>query len=555
VLHVTAIARPATWGYLLLGPERGLAWCWWFQLFVCFLGLYLLFELLVPRRPWFAVLGAGWFCGSAYVVYWSLWPAYVTGLGVLALVGAYWLLRSSRPGVVIACGVLVGVAFAAFCMQLYPPWQVPLGHTFLVLFAGLIWRDRLWEGWPGRARLRLGALGLALLCAGVLLGSFYASSVDALSAFAHSDYPGERRIMGGDCPAWRLFGSFYNAFANSNASPSSNPSEASGFFLLLPAAVVALAVSPRIRSRVGPLDWALLLLAGLLVYFCVSRVPEWLATVTLLAHAPGYRAQIALGLISIIVSVRLLAITRGLPHDRQALLTAAGVFIACTGFHVWQGLELDRNLDYFGQSKLPAWVGIVSLMAALASVLLVLGRVRPFAALLALALWVTSADFNPLSIGFPDWRTSELATAIQRAVPLQQGRGEQRDLWLTYGGVPFPNGGTLVQLMGRRALAGVYYYPQVELWKPLDPDGEHRLVYNRFAATRLHLPPLSSRDIDFRLSGANIHILGISPLHPALRELGARYVLTFGAQPGITAPRFKLLYQSKKQDFAIWELP
>jgi len=108
VTHVSSLARPMTWGYHLLGRERGLAWAWWSQAFICFAALYLLFELVVPGRPWLAVLGALWYTGSAYCITVSLWPAYMTGCGVLAMVCAYWMLRSARPGVIAGCGVGLG---------------------------------------------------------------------------------------------------------------------------------------------------------------------------------------------------------------------------------------------------------------------------------------------------------------------------------------------------------------------------------------------------------------------------------------------------------------
>ena len=47
VWHITTLARPATWGYFLLGPQRGLAWYWWFRVFACFTVLYLLLEIVL----------------------------------------------------------------------------------------------------------------------------------------------------------------------------------------------------------------------------------------------------------------------------------------------------------------------------------------------------------------------------------------------------------------------------------------------------------------------------------------------------------------------------
>jgi len=212
-------------------------------------------------------------------------------------------------------------------------------------------------------------------------------------------------------------------------------------------------------------------------------------------------------------------------------------------------------LHYFKRGWLLGWPIVVSLGAALLSAMLVLGWERGFAGCLAIALWLTSYDFNPVSIGFPDFRSSELGRAIQRITARDEGSGGRKSLWLTYGGIKYPNGGTIAQVMGARALAGVYYHPQFDVWAPLDPKGAEQFKYNRFAVTRLALPQLSSDKAVFKLLAFSVLLVEVSPLHPALRQLGARYVLTFGAQPAFAAAKFTELYRSKTQDFTIWELP
>jgi hypothetical protein len=558
-LHPTLVARPMTWGYLLLGPERGLAWSWWIQSLGCFAGLFLLLELIVPGRPWLALLGSFWFCSSAYVVWWSLWPAYVTGLGTFALLGVYWLLTSMRPAVILGSGLLAALAFCGFCTQLYPPWQVPLGYTFVAIFLGLLWRERPAARVRQLLWLRLTALALSLISALLVLGLFFHATHAALVAFAESDYPGQRRSLGGDAPAWRLFAGFFNYFTKSfyaftrEAAPHDfNPSESAGFFLLLPAVVVAALVSPRIRTRLGPVVWALLPWTLVLGWFCVSEVPQWVSELTLLGHAQGYRAQIALGLASIVCCIRLLAVSSGLPIDRETMRVALSVFVLCAGLYLWQGLELEWQVRLFSRA-LPQAVLFVAAAAAALSVLAALGRTRVFSLLLVLGLVVTSGNFNPLARGFPDWRESELGTAVRDVLANDpDADSESPPLWLTYGG-DYPTPGTLATLMGARSLAGVYYYPQPELWAPLDPKGKQRERYNRFAITRLLHGPLKSGKVEFQTRGPALLNVTASPLNPKLWRMGARYVLAFGNDDELGSSQLKLLYRAR--GFAIWRIP
>jgi hypothetical protein len=289
-------------------------------------------------------------------------------------------------------------------------------------------------------------------------------------------------------------------------------------------------------------------------YFCVTEVPEWLASVTLLGHAQGYRAQLALGLASILCCIRLVAVAQGMPRDRETYRVALSVFLVCSGLYLWQCLDWETHVRLFARS-VPQWVLAVAFIAALLSVLAALGYSRAFALLLVSAVLLTSANFNPLAVGFPDWRSSELAVAI-RDVLAKDNRapGDPAPLWLTYGN-RYPSSGTMAVLMGARALGGVYYYPQPDLWRPLDRKGRQRAKYNRFAITTLESGRIDSRQVDFRTNGPSLLTVFVSPLHPTLWHMGARYALTFGREGPLTEPPLKLLYRSEARGFAIWRIP
>jgi hypothetical protein len=558
VAHITALARPMTWGYLLLGAERGLAWAWWSQAFLCFAALYLLFELVVPERLWLAVLGAAWYAGSAYVVCFSLWPGYTTGLGAGALVAAYWALRSERPGVILACAVAFALCLVGFIMQLYPPWQIPLGQVFLAAFLALFWRDRLWQCFRRAPRAHLLGIGLGVAGAGLLLSSYYLASADALHAMAASEYPGTRRLLGGDLAWWRFGMGLYNYFTIDNWDTRALPIESAEFISLYPAVWVAALVSPRIRARLGPLIWALTpVLLGLL-YFCAVGVPEWLARITLLDRVTSDRTPIATGLVAILFAIRLLAVGLELPRDRRTLVTALCVFVVCAAVYTCCGWKLQDNLRAFGPDRLfPPGVWLIGLAGAALSSMLVLGWARPFAASLLAVLVATSATFNALSIGFPDWRTSELGVAVRQVVEKDRADhpGDARPgLWLTYGLPYYPTRGILAEILGARALSGVYFYPQLDFWEPLDPERANQSAYNRFASVHLEF----ARDLSgvgFDRNSLRVFRVWVKPTEPALRPLNARYVLQFGERSKALTQGLTLLYAGQTPTFSIWEIP
>src|SRR5262249_33717585 len=155
--------------------QRGLAWQWWFQIFACFTAVYLLL-LVVLRGNWaLAAFGALWICESAYIVFLGYQPAQPLFYGALGTVSAYHLLKSTSIGAKLPCGLLLGLSAVGFVMVLYPPWQIPTAYLFLLIFAGLAIREKLYRSLRSMDRGTVAGLLAALLIAGVLLSAYIVS--------------------------------------------------------------------------------------------------------------------------------------------------------------------------------------------------------------------------------------------------------------------------------------------------------------------------------------------------------------------------------------------
>jgi hypothetical protein len=405
-----------------------------------------------------------------------------------------------------------------------------------------------------KPRWKLEALGLGAALMALVLGSFLVACWEPMRAMAQSVYPGHRRLLGGDFPDWRLFGGLYNYFTKNRAPAGSNESETSGFFLLFPALLLAAIASRRIRSRLDPVAWLLLGLALFLVYFSCAKLPNWFATVTLLCHVQAFRAQLALGLVSIILSIQLLATaSRHSWRHRRTQRTALFTFVGCGALYLWEGSRFQANYQYFASaSQRPLEVVLVSAGAALLCALMVLGLERVFSALLLPAVIFTSWTFNPLARGFPEPGESPLGRAMADVLRADSHPDGRPSLWLTFGGGHLPAIAGVAQVMGARTLAGLYQYPQLDLWRTLDPTGKDEAKYNRFASVLLHLAPAGVAP-SFHQPFYTLLDVMVSPFDPALRSLGAKFVLTYDATP-LKSPPYTLLYTSK-QGFCIWELP
>ena len=549
VWHISTLARPATWGYFIFGARRGLAWSWWLQLFSCFTVLYLLLQVILRGHEAIAAFGAFWYCGSAYVTCWSQWPAYSVFFPALACLAAYHLLNSKQRSTQVVCSILLGLSIPGFLMLMYPPWQVPLTHLFLLLLIGLCVRDRLYLSFRHLSRHRILCIVGALSLASMLSLSFVLTCLPALKTMSETVYPGKRISLGGDYSLAQLFKGFYNVITIYETPPFLlNQSEAASFYYLFPCVFLAIALSKRLRVGIGILGWLLISYLVAMLLFLFVGIPEWLAKSTLLSYVPSYRADIAIGLTSIILCVYLLALMKDQelnPKGWWERLVPCIVSIVAICFFIFHRASLLKISNEFPSLSITLTVAV---LAGLVSYCLIAGNRKAFCGVMCVVILATTAPYNPLSTNLDHIYDSELAHQISK---LNQKSGD-RPLWVCYGGT---HPGVLVYLLGGRSLSGIHWPPQLELWRQFDYLGYYPNVYNRYAEVQLAYEPIQEK-ISFANHQDGAFVFSIHPNHLFLKRLGARYVLAMGeAQPDIELAKLPVVYKSTFGNFSIYEIP
>lgn len=549
VLHMVTLARPATWGYFVLGAQRGLAWSWWFPAFACFTVLFLLFEIAVGGNSKLAALGAFWFCNSAYVICWSLWPDHVVFFAALGCLSAYHLLSSEKRSVRVTSTILLGLSIPGFVMIMYPPWQVAAGYFSLFVFASLIIRDKLYVSVGARLRQRIVYIAVAFVIAAGLTLLWLLACLPDLKTMSNSVYPGHRVSLGGDYSLALLFKGVYNLATIYDAPPAlRNQSEAASFYYLFPAVIIGLCLSRQLARNLGVVGWALVVyIAGALI-FLFAGLPQGIAKLTLLSYIPSYRADLTIGLASILLSMRVLTVSknlRGLNRERREKL---GPWVASAGMMM---LLLWHAFVFMKETKVLPSAGVAistAILGGFASYCLLAGRTGTFAVLICAVVVATTMPFNPLSTNLNHIYKSELAGEIARL----DRNSDRPPLWVCYGGV---HPGVLVTTLGGRSVSGVQWPPQLSIWHVLDPDRLYEQSYNRYAEVSLdYLPDLSR--VSFRVpQDGELRVL-ISPDSAGLKTLGARYLLLVGeAQDVVPAEKFHTVFKSAYGNFSIFEYP
>lgn len=521
VAHPTALVKPATWGYFLLDLRQALAWHGWWPLFAGFLALWWLLARSVGAPVGAAAVLAATLAAGPYALVWSGWPAYLLSFFALAVLFAHELLMVRRLPQALALGLGLGMALPGFALVLYPAWQVPLVYLGLLLFFGLVWRDRRschlgLAQWSG--------LALALLVTVIVMASWWWDARDAILAMSQTRYPGQRdAVVGGDVLlGLTLLGrGMTNAVTLYRDVPGLlNPSEAGGFiYLLLPLTVGTLLVFLRRRALDAVAVVLLLFLAMVLFYIFVGLTVDW-ARFSLWGRSAPIRAVLALAVAQTVLMAWLLAQrNRALPPAAQGI---APIWLAVTAAALWMVFSA-LLLRSFPDAIRSTWTTGEALLAVFAVGTLSFALLRAHDRLWigGLLFWSLGAGlaFQPVSqmpgsIVVADWLSVMAASA--------NVKGEEGRVAVFGDHVP----AMMLAAAGQPVLNGVFYVPPHAIWSKLDPEGEYQDVTNRYQHLRidtLSLPQGTSWRAESH-SPDTVQLL-IDPQQFDFSRLPCRYVL------------------------------
>ncbi len=385
------------------------------------------------------------------------------------------------------------------------------------------------------------ACALAAILAVIGLGAYVAASNwDTIQTVRHSDYPGQRIANGGSQTIWHLFRGNVLTFKPPPDWGDLNPCEGAGFFMLFPLVCAAFARDWwRTRRVPAPLIFALAAYLACLLIWNLAGFPEILARWTLLARAPPSRTLIGLGGADLLL---LAGYAAGRSWKQPALrrdrFSPWIVGLLWAGFHVGFAFKLA---SVFPGYQLSAGLigGIFS--AALAPLLYLAPRlVLP--AIMAASILGTY-DLNPVARGGTAFIRENALSQKILALDREGGRQGRRPIWIAYGDMHLPN---LCRMLGAKALNGVHAYPQLELWRKLDPAGHSRSVYNRYAHIVFDLPAAAD-EVRFDLVQPDLFVVYLHPAHPGFAALQADYILGLDHQ---TATFDRLPMLTKVYSFA-----
>lgn len=535
VWGISLIGKPFVWGYLLFGNAYGLSWYFASKSILMLMTGIEAFRILFAFRHRHLSVLASFVLSFAPAMQWWFSPHFydvVFWVFALFVIG-YWFFKS--------CGwkqwafsILAIAALYGFTLALFPSLQVVLGLLMLALLGACLIRDHSEIGW--RPALFWKAF-MVLAGAGALVLLSLGSMKEGLNLLMNTAYPGKRIVTGGYGSVDQLFLNLSSPILPFLDAGQQNNSEISTFTHFGVACMIGYpwlyarlsswsvrdggsALKARVQKKAGEnraghfpdqteeaekaegkkavhnsrVDtqmraqrWPGSVLFAALVLealFLLVGMPEWLARLTLLSYAN--RMDFVFGLTAVLFTFWFLAMVSSLPissssRARTGALIAGGY--ALLSLVSAPAMMYPPFLERYG-----AWF------------------FYGLAALLAFGFWLAFTSWKSLFFcGLVCW------TAVSGCCvnPLMQGTAAIEDyaflrvarkeieaspdaLWLALGEDQVQG---LLLANGARVFNAVSFYPDVEKWKLLDPEGTMWETENRYSHMEVHLKSSGETEI------------------------------------------------------------
>ncbi len=532
-LEIDELARPQTWGYILIGASRGVAWQWWFPLLVGLLGLYwLVWRLTRSISVSIALAAVGSL--SPYVAWWSNWPA--LSIGLLATAGAAILQAFETKRLVTRLALAGAAAYAGICavLTLYPPWIVGGGLVIGAVVVGIALDVRLPWRWAAQ---------IAAACAGlvaVALAAWYLVNASAFAALTGTIYPGQRVSE----PGQGIFGQLSNAASSGVLTDPhrldlswSNLSEVSSPWIALPIGAVIVVflfysswgkvrqatkvegADYPIGARSGIWTISLLTAVGLVLFLWAytTGLPAPVAQLTLMTQITGNRVPFALGLLFLVL-VALSSAKAAIDALTHRILTIVLLVAATVTVVVNANAATGTVQDMTQQSWLIVIVGAA--FAGFGFAALAANRWTSTLGIgFAVFALASYAMVNPLVRGIAPYTTEPLSMAVHSLA--------EADPSATAVVMSGQAASGVVRASGVEVVSGQTIYPDREFWEQIAPGDE--ALWNNYRNYEWVYDP-TANPIVGTITGTDAATLKVDLCSAKLAELNARIVV---ATPGL----------------------
>jgi hypothetical protein len=529
VRHWSMLFRPQMWPFFFAGLERAFAFYWNFKWFGLLLAAFLFFELLTRGQTLLALNGALFLSFSPYIQWWFSTPTFMPEMLAMfffVLWSVLVVLRAPSRWQVAGASLVFIIALAQFVFCCYPRFQVPLFYLGAVVIAALFFGEQRQVD-----RFRRACLTGAILCAALIVFIWYGEVRDLLHQISQLLYPGKIVSKGGAYPWFGLIAPFleFSMSELNSPQPFMNVCEAAGFLFVLPL-LLAILLRDLIQRRFDLLFLALVAFALLTVIFMIAGVPMWLAKLSGWSYVYATRANLVVGVASIMALVRYFSRDDS-AAPRVSFRGEILLFIAITvlffGLFRIVNIRMAHFVPFSG-------VCFAAAFFALVFVCLWTRRTGAAWALLLVPTLYVNALINPIERGLPGFTQNEAWHWLR-----ENQRADPHAKWL----VLAPQGHSrnlaeFVKSTGADVLGGMLCMPDRKVMQLLDSSNKNIKIYDRFALA--WFVPGIGPEPAFNLTFVNSYEIQLPLQSDIFERLGVHYILAVDLpKEQVNIPGFK----------------
>ncbi len=469
VRDITVIAKPFTWGYFLLGNERGLSWYWCSKVILMLLVSFELCMIITRKNKKVSLLGALLVSFSPLIQWWFVpHAADVFFWGMAVLVLSYNFFVASSRYYKNLFMLLTPLAVITFIVALFPSLQLPVGLIAIALLVTFLLRDKKQITFKKKDIWRIVAMGVFVIA---VVGYTIITSKDAIMSLYNTVYPGKRVSLGDGGKIDALFTNLTVFTLPYKNITYLNNCEVSSFIHFAPVFMILYPWIARKMKKDNNMIVGNVMLGCLIVMavFMLVGFPELLARISFFSYIN--RMDLAYGFMATLFTVWGIDMIwkRKILSKKQIWIVIAiyvGLCICFVG---------ERELTYL------AWwqYGIIIAGLAVLIYLMLGGYKKLFIISMTLLIIISSFTINPLARGVGALFDHPLEKKISEIA-----KNDKESYWLAINDRILASVGVA---NGARVLNMVNFYPDFEKWEIIDPEGANKDVYNRYSHINVSL--------------------------------------------------------------------
>lgn len=508
---ITILANICYLPYLFLPLENAFSCSWFLKLFLIFFSSFELFCIVTNNKKKFALTGAILITFSGASCWWSnmsiLW------IGPTAVIILQKFISTDKKIYKILLSVLMGIIGANYLMLMYPAWQVPFGYAYLGFFIWLIIKNR------EKVKVKdLLYVPIVLCIIFLLVFPAIYQSMSIYKITASTVYPGARVSVGG-LSVDRLFSYYMNIFFYKKNF--SNPCEYSNFMSFYPLPIIISIiyiinqVITKKKSKKGEIDSFLVIftiIALLISTWNYVKIPLIVSKITMLSFSTDSRAQLVVGYICIFLLIRILANYEN--NNKISVIKLVVSLIISILFNLLIFVILYHFFSYYLTLKMFIILAIIFIPVILFIIINNQKTNNYLLLLLIIISFFTGVCINPLSKGLSVFYKKPISTEIQKIV-----NKDPDARWLAIGDNYALSNYTIAN--GAITINSTNYYPNLKLWKKLDPSNKYEKVYNRYSHVKIKL---TNKKTSFELLTTDSYIINLNVND--IEKLDVDYIMT-----------------------------